>query len=203
MQGRPNPLSPFRGRGLGRGWHTLPPQRNLNGANHTVKISYNLTVAEPQHAIPARLQRLRASRISQLTPNMRLPINLDHQPFRASRKVSNVRRQHHLPLKLDAQLPSPQHGPKRALRPRDLGAQLLRPLPRGFVSLGHSPSPNPLPREGERANMLWSRSCSSAVSGSRCSAADFFCRRDVRPLAHSLNLSSMRFQTIADFLDPP
>ena len=158
MKGHSSPLSPFRGRGLGRGGSTLAPKRDLNGANDSLKIGHNLSVAKPQYAIPTRLQRLSARRISQLTPNMRLAIKLDHQSLRPSRKVSNIRRQHHLPLKLDPQLPSPQHSPQHTLRPRHVSAQFLRTLPRGFVSLGHSPSPNPLPLKGERANMLSARS---------------------------------------------
>lgn len=156
MQGRLCSLSPFRGRGSGRGGSPLAPQRDLNRTNDPLNIRHNLAVAEPDHTIPARFQRLSARRILNLTPNMRLPINLDHETLGPSSKVSNIGRQHHLPLKLNAQLPSTQHGPKQTLRPRHIGAKLFRPLPRGLVSFGHSPSPNPLPLKGERANMLCS-----------------------------------------------
>jgi len=154
MKGQTCPLSPYGGRGPGRGGSTLAPQRNLNGANNPLKVSDNLAIAEPQHPIPARCQCLSAGSISQLTPHMRLPINLDHETFRASREVSNIRRQHHLPLKLDAQLPSTQHSPEHPLRPCHVAAKFLRALPGGFVSLGHSPSPNPLPLKGERAHAV-------------------------------------------------
>lgn len=156
MNGPTCPLSPYGGRGPGRGGSTLAPQRYVNCANDTLKVVHNLAITEPQYAIPTRLQCLRASSISRLTPNMRLPINLDRQPLRPSRKVSNIRRQHHLPLKLNAQLPSPQHGPEHPLRPGHVRAQFLRALPRRFVSLGHSPSPNPLPLKGERARAVTS-----------------------------------------------
>ncbi len=66
------------------------PQCNQDRLGHALSIVHHIRIGEPQHAIPFRFQKHCPCAIISLAASMTISIQLDDQPFGASREVGNI-----------------------------------------------------------------------------------------------------------------
>jgi hypothetical protein len=108
-------------------------------AQDAVEVRQNIVIGEPQHTPSPALKFPRPSDIEALTTDMAVPVELDHQPVRASGEVGDIGCQDDLPLELDAEPARPKTGPEVLFGSRGGGAKLLCVGPGLTIAFQDSP----------------------------------------------------------------
>lgn len=120
-------------------------------ARDAFDIVQDFGIGESQYPVAARFESGSPRRVFAFPSGMTVAVEFDDEPFGAASEIGDVRSEDDLPLEFNAETVGAERFPERAFGRGHICPEFLGALSCDRMPFRHSPSPNPLPLKGERA----------------------------------------------------